>query len=111
MAASSCSQCSGSSAGASMGYEPDISSIHNVVSLLHQLKSPSPADIAWLRKTKTNEPPHGKQKCREYLCLTQRGFFQPRSKKFQVKPFNCFSLSFLLFSVSRATQPETKHPQ
>ena len=74
----------GSSAGASVGSKSDISSGREVVSLLDRLKSPSPADIARLRKTKTNEPPRGKRKCRgalvsdlsEHLCLIQRRFLQ-----------------------------------
>ena len=75
MDASSSSQYSGSSAGASTGSESDISSSHEVVSLIDRLKSPSPANIARLRKTKTNKSPRGRQKCRGALVSDPKGIF------------------------------------
>lgn len=39
-----------------------------VLSLLDKLKSPTPADIARLRKIKTNDPTRGKRKCRGTLA-------------------------------------------
>ena len=93
------SQCSGSSGGASAGgdckpcssndlesfdSESDISSGRKVTSLLDWLRSPSPADIARLRKIKRR----GNRKCRGALVSDPKGVSpSQRVKKFQAEPF------------------------
>ena len=44
-----------------------------VVSLLDRLKAPSAADISRPRKTKKNEPPHGKRQCKGAVSSDPKG--------------------------------------
>ena len=57
-----------------------------VVSLLDRLKSPTSADIARRRKTKTNDPPLGKRPCRRALTSDPKGVTpSQRVKEFENK--------------------------
>ena len=60
-----------------------------VVSLLDRLKSPTSADIGRPRKTKTNDPPHGKQRpCRGALATDPKGVtLNQWVKEFKYEPF------------------------
>ena len=59
-----------------------------VVSLLDQLKSPTPADIARSRKVRTNNPPRGKRPCRGALGSDPKGVSpSQRVKEFTTEPF------------------------
>lgn len=84
MASSSTSQ-GGSTSSATVSGDPcssneidsesDLSSgrEREVTSLLGRLKNPSQADIARLRKIKTNDPPRGKRRCRGALVSDPKG--------------------------------------
>ena len=71
--------------------ESDFSSSgreREVTSLLDRLKNPSQADIARLRKIKTNDPPpRGKRRCRGALASDPKGVSPAqRVKEFPVEP-------------------------
>ena len=59
-----------------------------VVSLLDRLKSASAADIARPRKTKRNEPPRGKRKCKGAVSSDPKGVSpQQRVREFTNESF------------------------
>ena len=95
--------CSGSSSSSSLesfDSESDLSSgleERTIVSLLDWLKFPSPADIARLRKIKTNEPPRGKCKCRGAPMYDPKGV--SLSQRVQNGADYCISWPCLLFNV------------
>ena len=96
MAASTSSSCSVSvDVSDNTGFDSDLDSPteeseleqekRTVISLLDHLKSPTSADIARPRKTKTNDPPRGKPRpCRGALSSDPKGVSpSQRMKEFE----------------------------
>ena len=75
-----------------------------VASLLDQLRSPTPADIARSRKIRSNQPPgppRGKRTCRGALVSDPKGSYsEAPGERVPDRAVYCQSRSALLFSVS-----------